>query len=140
MMWDTFSLPKFSGGTIVRHSGSTETFFCRVLTGYWDGSSPRCEELGPYDTYEKAQLALIEYGNRLLEKDKFVLEERKKFVYNHLFETNQQAMVEEAREEGMAQGMRQKQVQIAETMKAAGFSAEDIVKATNLTANEVKQL
>jgi hypothetical protein len=140
MMWDTFRLPQFSGGTIVRHSGSTEKFFCRVLTGSWNGSFPECEEMGPYDTYEKAQLALIEYGSRLVERDKFVLEERKKFVYNHLFETNHQAMIKEAKEDGIAQGMRLNQVQIAETMKAAGFSVDDIIKATNITADDIHRL
>jgi hypothetical protein len=138
MMWDSVKLPSFSGGTIVRHSGSTEKFYCRVLAGSWDGSTPECIQLGPYDMYEKAQLALIEYGSRLLERDKFVLEERKKFVYNHLFETNHQAMINEAREDGIAQGMRLSQVQIAETMKAAGFSVEDIAKATNLTEKDIR--
>jgi len=137
-MWDNAKFPSFSGGTIVRHSGSTEKFYCRVLAGSWDGSSPECIEFGPYDMYEKAQLALIEYGSKLLESDKFALEERKKFVYNHLFEMNHQAMIEEARKEGIDQGMRQGQVQIAETMKSAGFSVEDIAKATNLTEKDIR--
>jgi len=112
----------------------------RALAGSWDGSSPECIEFGPYDMYEKAQLALIEYGSKLLERDKFALEERKKFVYNHPFETNHQAMIGEARKEGIDQGMRQRQVQIGETMKAAGFSVEDIAKATNIDADDIRYL
>jgi predicted transposase YdaD len=40
------------------------------------------------------------------------------------------------REEGVAKGI----LQTAETMKATGFSVEDIIKATNITVDEIRRL
>jgi hypothetical protein len=81
MNWETTRLPSFSGGTIIRHIGiNKETFYCRVLTGSWDDATPVCDELGPYYTYEEAMIALVDYGSRLLERDRAVIEERRRFI------------------------------------------------------------
>jgi predicted transposase/invertase (TIGR01784 family) len=57
-----------------------------------------------------------------------------------LFEMDHRVMINEARDEGIAQGIAQGILQTAGTMKAAGFSVEDIIKATNLTADEIRCL
>jgi len=65
-----------------------------------------------------------------------------------LFEMDHRVMINEARDEGIAQGITrgitqgiaQGILQTAATMKAAGFGVEDIIKATNLTADEVHRL
>jgi len=127
MMWEATELPTYSGGTIITHlSDSTETFYCRVLTGDWDHTFPESKELGPYDTYEKALIALTEYGSELLESDMYALEEIKKFIGD----------INEVRQDGIAQGI----LQTAKTMKSAGFSVKDIIKATNLTADKIRRL
>jgi len=127
MNWEAIELPTYSGGTIITHlSDSTETFSCRVLAGSWDGPYAEFKELGPYDTYEKALIALIEYGSELLEDDEYALRKRKEFIND----------INEVRGEGVAQGI----LQTAKTMKTAGFSAEDIAKATNLSADEILSL
>jgi GTP cyclohydrolase III len=123
MKWGTTRFPTFSGGTIITHLNvidSTETFSCRVLAGSWDDQYAEFKKLGPYDTYEKALIALVEYGSELLENDRYALDKRREFIND----------INEARQEGITQG----------TLKIAGFSVDDIIKATNITADDIHRL
>jgi len=83
MMQKYFRMPDISCGRIVCElSSKKETFYCHVLTGSWDYrfTSPELKELGPYDTYGEALIALVEYGNELLRWDKYYLKELKELI------------------------------------------------------------
>ena len=46
----------------------------------------------------------------------------------------------EGREEGLAEGERNKALEIAKVMKSKGFSADDIAQITGLAAKDIENL
>ena len=57
-----------------------------------------------------------------------------------MYQHDQASMREDARKAGRAEGAAQKQREIAKNLKDLGVGADEIIKATGLSAEEVEKL